>query len=84
MHLYLLFPSYHRKICETCKKNNWKQPSYYQVYTISKSLSPSLKKLAYEGKKEYQNNYDLIHRREANYSNEIWQADDIQGKIREQ
>jgi putative transposase len=67
--------SIHRKICETCKKNNWKQPSYYQVYSISKSLSPGLKKLAYEGKKEYQNNYDLIHRREANYPNEIWQAD---------
>jgi putative transposase len=63
------------KICETCKKNNWKQPSYYQVYAISKSLSQGLKKLAYEGKKEYQNTYDLIHRREASYPNQIWQAD---------
>ncbi len=36
--------SIHRKICETCKKNNWKQPSYYQVYAISKSLSQGLKK----------------------------------------
>lgn len=67
--------SIHRKICETCKKNNWKQPSYYQVYAISRFLSPGLKKLAYEGKKEYQNTHDLIHRREANYPNEIWQAD---------
>ncbi len=67
--------SIHRKICETCKKNNWKQPSYYQVYAISKSLSQGLKKLAYEGKKEYQNTYDLIHRREASYPNQIWQAD---------
>src|SRR5699024_5908657 len=33
-----------------------------------------MKKLAYEGKKEYQNNYDLIYRREASYPNEIWQA----------
>nr|WP_257644696.1 DDE-type integrase/transposase/recombinase [Listeria monocytogenes] len=67
--------SIHRKICETCKKNNWKQPSYYQVYAISKSLSIGLKKLAYEGKKEYQNTFDLIHRREASYPNQIWQAD---------
>ncbi|MBB2482443.1 DDE-type integrase/transposase/recombinase [Bacillus sp. APMAM] len=67
--------SIHRKICETCKKNNWKQPSYYQVYNVSKCVSPGLKKLAFEGKKEYQNNYDLIHRREASYPNEIWQAD---------
>ncbi len=43
--------SIHRKICEICKKNNWKPPSYYQVYAISRSLSPGLKKLAYEGKK---------------------------------
>lgn len=67
--------SIHRKICETCKKNNWEQPSYYQVYVISRSLSSGLKKLAYEGRKEYQNTHDLIHRREANYPNEIWQAD---------
>lgn len=67
--------SIHRKICEICKKNNWKQPTYYQVYAISKSLSPGLKKLAHEGKKEYQNTYDIIHRREASYPNEIWQAD---------
>ncbi|WP_051428437.1 Mu transposase C-terminal domain-containing protein [Bacillus sp. J33] len=67
--------SIHRKICEICKEKNWIQPSYYQVYAISKSLSPGLKKLAYEGKKEYQNHFDLIHRREANYPNEIWQAD---------
>ncbi len=67
--------SIHRKICKVCNKNNWKQPSYYQVYSISKSLSPNLKKLAYEGKKEYQNKYDLVHRREASHPNEIWQAD---------
>ncbi|MFB5663667.1 Mu transposase C-terminal domain-containing protein [Alteribacillus sp. HJP-4] len=67
--------SIHRKICKICTKNNWQQPSYNQVYAISKTLLPSMKKLAYEGKKEYQNSYDLIHRREANYPNEIWQAD---------
>lgn len=50
-------------------------PVTIRVYAISKTLSPGLKKLAYEGKKEYQNTYDLIHRREANYPNEIWQAD---------
>lgn len=67
--------SVHRKVCETCKAKSWRQPSYYQVYAISKSLSQGMKKLAHEGKKEYQNSYDLIHRREANYPNEIWQAD---------
>lgn len=67
--------SIHRKICIICEIKNWEQPSYSQVYTISKSLSPQLKELAHKRKKEYQNNYDLIYRRESHYSNEIWQAD---------
>lgn len=67
--------SIHRKTCEICKKNGWEPPSYHQVYAISKRLPASMKKLAHKGKKDYQNNYDLIYRREANYPNEIWQAD---------
>jgi putative transposase len=67
--------SIHRKICEYCEKKKIEKPSYTQVYLIAKSISPALKKLAHEGTKEYQNNHDLIHRREANYPNEIWQAD---------
>jgi putative transposase len=42
---------------------------------VSQSLSKSLKKLAHDGQKAYENQYDLIHRREARYPNEIWQAD---------
>lgn len=67
--------SIHRKICIICEIKNWEQPSYSQVYTISKSLSLQINELAHKGKKEYQNNYDLIYRRECHYSNEIWQAD---------
>ncbi|MGE7687311.1 DDE-type integrase/transposase/recombinase [Peribacillus simplex] len=64
-----------RMICAQCQEHDWQQPSYYQVYKISQSLSQSLKKLAHNGQKAYENQYDLIHRREANYPNEIWQAD---------
>ncbi len=67
--------SIHRKVCDICKNKNWEQPSYNQVYTVSKNLSPKLKELAHNGKKEYQNNYDLIYRRESHYPNEMWQAD---------
>jgi putative transposase len=67
--------SIHRMIIEQCKKQSWQQPSYYQVYKVSKTLSKGLKKFAHDGKKEYENQYDLIHRRESSYSNEIWQAD---------
>ncbi|MBZ5752187.1 Mu transposase C-terminal domain-containing protein [Metabacillus sp. DBTR6] len=67
--------SIHRMICEQCQKKGWQKPSYYQVYKVSQSLSPSLKKLAHHGQKAYDDQYDLIHRREASYPNEIWQAD---------
>lgn len=67
--------SIHRMISEQCQKQGRKQPSYYQVYKISQSISQSLKKLAHDGQKAYGNQYDLIHRRETSYPNEIWQAD---------
>lgn len=67
--------SIHRMICVQCKEKGWQQPSYYQVDKISKSLSESLKVLAHQGQKAYENQFDLIHRREASYPNEIWQAD---------
>lgn len=67
--------SIHRMICEQCQKKGWQKPSYYQVYKVSQSMSPSLKKLAHDGQKAYDDQYDLIHRREAIYPNEIWQAD---------
>ena len=67
--------SIHRMICEQCQKKGWEKPSYYQVHKVSQSLLPSLKKLAHDGQKAYNNQYDLIHRREASYPNEIWQAD---------
>ncbi|CAM4428994.1 helix-turn-helix domain containing protein [Paenibacillus alkaliterrae] len=67
--------SIHRMICEQSRKKGLQEPSYYQVYKVSQSLSPSLKKLAHDGQKAYDNQYDLIHRREASYPNAIWQAD---------
>lgn len=67
--------SIHRKTCEICKTNGWESPSYHQVYAVSKRLPAGMKKLAHKGKKDYQDNYDLIYCREASYPNEIWQAD---------
>ncbi|SFJ69868.1 putative transposase [Halobacillus dabanensis] len=67
--------SIHRKICKFCEKRNLEKPSYTQVYSTAKSLSPALKQLAHKGRKEYQNSYDLVHRSEATKANEIWQAD---------
>lgn len=47
--------SIHRMICEQCQKKGWQQSSYYQVYKKSQSISQSLKKLAHDGQKVYEN-----------------------------
>lgn len=65
----------YRKACKYCESTNLEKPSYRQVYSIVKNISPSIKALAFEGKKEYQNRFDLIYLRETVRPNQIWQAD---------
>ena len=52
-----------------------KVPSYRTVYALVKALNPALQTLAQQGSKTYSNKFDLIYRRDASGSNEIWQAD---------
>jgi putative transposase len=52
-----------------------KLPSYRTVYALVKEISPALQTLAQAGSKTYNNKFDLIYRRDAGGSNEIWQAD---------
>lgn len=78
--LYLKTPSapvsaIHRTVKEVCGKNNWRVPSYDVVHDITSKIAPDLRTLAHEGDKAYQQAYELIHRREADRPNEIWQAD---------
>lgn len=67
--------SVYRQVRQFCAQNEITKPSYAQVYSLVKSMSPALKKMAYEGRKEYQDSYDIVYRREASQPNEIWQAD---------
>jgi putative transposase len=50
-------------------------PSYWLVYRIVTALPADLVTLAHEGTKAYSNAFELVHRREANAPNVIWQAD---------
>lgn len=50
-------------------------PSYWLVYRIVTALPADLVTLAHEGTKAYSNAFELVHRREANAPNAIWQAD---------
>jgi putative transposase len=50
-------------------------PNYWVVYRIVAGLPADLVTLAHEGTKAYSNTFELVHRREADRPNAIWQAD---------
>jgi putative transposase len=52
-----------------------KVPSYGTVFNIVRGLPADLVTLAHEGTKAYSNTFELVHRREADGPNAIWQAD---------
>ena len=65
----------HRKACELAQQQATRLPSYGLVYDIVRQLPPALTTLAHQGAKAYNQRFDLLHRREAEAPNEIWQAD---------
>lgn len=65
----------HRKVCEVAKRKGLSEPTYRVVWLIAQQIDPGLIKLAHEGTKAYNQEYELIIRREADAPNEIWQAD---------
>ena len=65
----------HRKVAETARKLGQEPPSYKVVHAVVGELEPALLTLAHEGSKAYSESFDLVHRREADAPNAIWQAD---------
>lgn len=68
----------HRRVIELATTQNWPVPSYATVAAIVRDLDPALVCLAHEGPSVYRDRFDLIHRREADAPNAIWQADHTQ------
>lgn len=68
----------HRQLLGIAAQRQWPVPSYRPVCTIVHDLDPGLVCLAHDGPKTYRERFDLIHRREADGPNAIWQADHIQ------
>ena len=64
-----------RQVSAIALQHGWEEPSYRQVYEIVRGLPQALVTLAQEGTRAYQEEYDLLYRREAERPNEIWQAD---------
>ena len=65
----------HRRVMDWCNRSEVTTPSYRTVYEIIRNLDPALMTLAHEGTKAYKQAFDLLHRRDAERSNAIWQAD---------
>ncbi len=57
------------------KKLGQEPPSYKVVHAVIGVLEPALVTLAHEGSKAFSESFDLVHRREADAPNAIWQGD---------
>lgn len=65
----------HRLIVGYSKENQLPIPSYSTVSNVINNIPADLRVLAHEGTTSYEQQYEIIFRREASKPNEIWQAD---------
>lgn len=65
----------YRQVLKLSRDRGEKPPSYGTVFNIVRGWTADLVTLAHEGTKAYSNAFELLHRREANGPNAIWQAD---------
>jgi putative transposase len=68
-------PRYTDKWCGSRKILARRPRATGTVFNIVRSLGADLVTLAHEGTKAYSNTFELVHRREADRPNAIWQAD---------
>lgn len=65
----------HRILTEQAVEQGFPCPAYATVHAWLRQMEPALLTLAHEGRKAYDNKYDLIYRRPGTAQNAIWQAD---------
>ena len=65
----------YRLVLQFAQDQDEKPLSYSRVYDIVRQLPKSLVTLAHQGSKAYGDIFELVHRREADAPNAIWQAD---------
>jgi putative transposase len=65
----------HRQLCRIALERGQPAPNYKAVYRVVRHLPADLVMLAHEGSKAYRDAFELVHRREADRPNAIWQAD---------
>jgi putative transposase len=65
----------HRQVVAVATEQGEQAPSYDLVHDIVQQMDPALVTLAQQGSKTYADTFELLHRREAQAPNAIWQAD---------
>ena len=65
----------HRRVIKLAREIGEPPPSYGTVFNIVRALPSDLVTLAHDGPKAYADAFELVHRREAQSPNAIWQAD---------
>ncbi len=68
----------YREVCRVADAQGQRPPGYHTVYSAIRAIPENLRTLALDGDKAYRETYDLLHRREAEGPNQIWQADHTQ------
>ena len=74
--------SIHRQVSDALERDGETSPSYGTVRSVVASMPSDLTTLAHSGSTTYSNTFELLHRREADAPNVIWQADHTQLDIR--
>jgi len=68
----------YREVGRVARATGQVPPRYHTVYNVVRAIPDALKTLALDGEKAYRETYDLLHRREAERPNRMWQADHTQ------
>lgn len=64
-----------RKTAALAAERSWAAPAYSTVREIVTTIDPHLLSLAHDGPTGFRDRYELVHRRQADRPNQIWQAD---------
>ena len=68
----------YREVCRITRARGEQPPGYHTIYNVIRAVPNDLRTLGCDGEKAYRQAYDLVHRREAERPNQIWQADHTQ------
>lgn len=64
-----------RKTAALAAMRGWSTPAYSTVRQIVAAIDPHLLCLAHDGPTGFRDRYELVHRRQAERPNQVWQAD---------